>query len=57
MSQSLKGILLLDQDKSLGLTDSGINSLVETVTKETEDGLEVGNNIHWVWGQNDGMLC
>ncbi|RBR13195.1 hypothetical protein FVER53590_09875 [Fusarium verticillioides] len=56
MAQSLNGILLLDEDRSLGLTESGIRLLVETLTTETEDGVEVGTNLHWVWGQNDGML-
>ncbi|KAF5975603.1 methyltransferase domain-containing protein [Fusarium coicis] len=55
MEQSLKGVLLLDQEGSLGLSEGKIKSLVETLTKEIEDGLEVGNNIHWVWGQNNGM--
>ncbi|CZR35768.1 hypothetical protein FPRO06_01835 [Fusarium proliferatum] len=57
MAQSLNGILLLDQDESLGLTESGIKSLVQTLTRETEDGVEVGTNLHWVWGQKDGMSC
>ncbi|KAF5611967.1 methyltransferase domain protein [Fusarium subglutinans] len=54
MAQSLHGIQLLDQDETLGLTESGIKSLVETLTEETEDGIEVGTNLHWVWGQNSG---
>lgn len=57
MAQSLNGILLLDQDESLGLTESGIKSLVQTLTRETEDGVEVGTNLHWVWGQKDGKSC
>ncbi|KAF5568750.1 methyltransferase domain-containing protein [Fusarium napiforme] len=55
-AQSLNGILLLDEDRSLGLTESGIRLLVETLTTETEDGVEAGTNLHWVWGQNDGRL-
>ncbi|KAF4454224.1 methyltransferase domain-containing protein [Fusarium austroafricanum] len=54
MAQNLNGLLLLDKDQSLGLTESKVKSLVETVTKETENGVELGTNLHWVWGQNTG---
>ncbi|KAF4333869.1 methyltransferase domain protein [Fusarium beomiforme] len=54
MAQNLHGLLLLDKDGSLGLSDAKVKSLVETVTKETESGVELGTNLHWVWGQNNG---
>ncbi|KAJ9429741.1 hypothetical protein QL093DRAFT_1073175 [Fusarium oxysporum] len=56
LARSLNGLLLLDKEGSLGLIESGVKSLVEMVTKETENGVEVGTNLHWVWGQNSSSL-
>ncbi|KAH7217774.1 hypothetical protein DER44DRAFT_817242 [Fusarium oxysporum] len=53
LAQNLNGLLLLDKEGSPGLIESGVKSLVEMVTKETENGVEVGTNLlHWAWGQN-----
>lgn len=52
LAQSLNGLLLLDKEGRLGLIQSGVKSLVEMVTKENENGVEVGTNLHWVWGPN-----
>jgi hypothetical protein len=56
LAQSLNGLLLLDNEGNLGLIESGVKSLVEMVTKETENGVEVGTNLHWVRGQNSSSL-
>ncbi|EXA54689.1 hypothetical protein FOVG_02099 [Fusarium oxysporum f. sp. pisi HDV247] len=56
LAQNLNGLLLLDKEGSLGLIESGMKSLIEMVTKETENGVEVGTNLHWVWGQNSSSL-
>ncbi|KAK7408325.1 hypothetical protein QQX98_009527 [Neonectria punicea] len=53
MPQNLNGLLKLGV-MSPDLTEGKVNSLVETVTKETENGVEIGTNFHWVWGQNLG---
>jgi hypothetical protein len=51
MPQNLNGLLKLGVP-GLDLTEEKVNALVETVTKETEAGVELGTNFHWVWGQN-----
>ncbi|KAJ0144959.1 Uncharacterized protein HZ326_12322 [Fusarium oxysporum f. sp. albedinis] len=56
LAQSLNGLLLLDNEGNLGLIESGVKSLVEMVTKETENGVEVGTNLDWVRGQNSSSL-
>ncbi|KAK7423060.1 hypothetical protein QQZ08_009227 [Neonectria magnoliae] len=53
MPQNLNGLLKLGV-MSPDLTEEKVNSLVDTVTKETENGVEIGTNFHWVWGQNLG---
>ncbi|KXH62207.1 hypothetical protein CSAL01_10592 [Colletotrichum salicis] len=54
MPQNLYGLLKLDVD-GLDLTEEKVKSLVDTVTRETENGVELGTNFHWVWGQNSGV--
>ncbi|OHE96495.1 hypothetical protein CORC01_08258 [Colletotrichum orchidophilum] len=54
MPQNLYGLLKLKVD-GLDLTEDKVKSLVDTVAKETENGVELGTNFHWVWGQNTGV--